>query len=1035
MKKTALFLFSMGLAAMGMAQQLQFSEPKNLSSLLPDGIEPSQNCVLTKNVTLSLDAGQTRLYKDGNFDVFKIANAKISGKEGYPITYSISQKVILENNIDICDVQLLSGEYVEIKNSIFLKPAAKPAKWQKGSKLEPAKINPNVYATDALFPGKSITYNYGSNGKQTEVNVQFYPLQYNPSSKKAYLITNAEFEIKFRKKEASETKGHSGIKTNAENIIITSNALMTAANSLKTLHEAQESKSTAIVTVSWIDSNYTAAANPTATGIANLHPNPVSSNYNYVLAKKITAYFNDQTAHPNLESITILGDASVVPPSYYFYVPTDDSYQNWICSDYFYASPDYDFIMNYQLGRLPAANLSEAALMVNKLSSWKTHQNETWFDNVTLAGGAPFDTKYLIGELISTDAVNLGYLREKNITKDFLSNGTEGQAHVMPDFADGNTGIIYHIDHGSGTNMYLGNESISYSELMALPAATKYPIVVSIACMNGGYDAEFMPSAGFANCFAEGVLRSQAGGIAYFGGVRSNAGVPEIFHLSNGELALGYEPYMAGMLTSLFKAYSEGNNNFGSISNYAINDYYLSMNPEDNIDSLTFFAYVFLGDPAMSIPVMGTNSYSKSVFTVTPQAMVQGGGEEIPEYYRTSTISIPMQFTASGNSPAINQKLMTVNVNSISGVVTVGSINNSTISGFPYQSNFTPNQSATFIQRYETDDFKETRLYFKVTSVSNIPPLPCNLMEAQNQVNGNYDLQWTSGFDYDGTISSYTLGEYINPLALLDSCKNFDKWNYERFALRTNGGHNNTSCFYSGRGDKYTSSIVSKHLFKPEVGDSLKFWTKYDIETNWDYLYVNILEDGITPVNIAVFTGSQNSWTEKKYDLSLFAGKDILLQFKYVTDENINEVGFYVDDIYPIRWFEQINYYDSIADTNFACNYKPIGDYYYTVKPIDSLGASGQWSNLINVKVTTVGVEGKNAFVNENIKIHPNPFNDKIAIQTIMASVIKIYNQQGVLFEEHILPKGETIVNTRQWTKGLYFIKVNEDKIYKIIKL
>ena len=93
----------------------------------------------------------------------------------------------------------------------------------------------------------------------------------------------------------------------------------------------------------------------------------------------------------------------------------------------------------------------------------------------------------------------------------------------------------------------------------------------------------------------------------------------------------------------------------------------------------------------------------------------------------------------------------------------------------------------------------------------------------------------------------------------------------------------------------------------------LSFHTWYDIETDWDYLYLEVSEDGetwqiiTTPSGSATdpsgnsygwgYTGVTNDWIEEKVDFSQYAGRKISVRFEYVTDAAVNGEGFLLDDV------------------------------------------------------------------------------------------------------------------------------------------
>ena len=88
----------------------------------------------------------------------------------------------------------------------------------------------------------------------------------------------------------------------------------------------------------------------------------------------------------------------------------------------------------------------------------------------------------------------------------------------------------------------------------------------------------------------------------------------------------------------------------------------------------------------------------------------------------------------------------------------------------------------------------------------------------------------------------------------------------------------------------------------------------YDIESDWDYAYVEVSADeGVTweilagPSSTtdnpngnsfgAAYTGSSGGWIEETFDLSAYAGQEVLVRFEYVTDDAINYAGWLIDDV------------------------------------------------------------------------------------------------------------------------------------------
>ena len=107
-----------------------------------------------------------------------------------------------------------------------------------------------------------------------------------------------------------------------------------------------------------------------ATATAHLSGWSNIRNYNYTLARKIVAYLRQ--AQPAY--VTILGDGLLVPPSYY-YSANGGGYDDWMPTDFFYASPDYDggfsFVPSIAVGRLSVSTVAEARTVVAKIKAWQ----------------------------------------------------------------------------------------------------------------------------------------------------------------------------------------------------------------------------------------------------------------------------------------------------------------------------------------------------------------------------------------------------------------------------------------------------------------------------------------------------------------------------------------------------------------------------------------------------------------------------------------------------------------------------------------
>ncbi len=125
--------------------------------------------------------------------------------------------------------------------------------------------------------------------------------------------------------------------------------------------------------------------------------------------------------------------------------------------------------------------------------------------------------------------------------------------------------------------------------------------------------------------------------------------------------------------------------------------------------------------------------------------------------------------------------------------------------------------------------------------------------------------------------------------------------------------------WYGGKGDEIDNTIAVSLSLPAASEIVLDFQTWYDIEEDWDFGFAQVSTDGgltwaslvsgrttdsivsdgypaIKP-NMPGYTGSSDGWVNEVIDLTAYAGQDIMLQFRYMTDWGTSLAGFYVDDI------------------------------------------------------------------------------------------------------------------------------------------
>jgi murein tripeptide amidase MpaA len=192
----------------------------------------------------------------------------------------------------------------------------------------------------------------------------------------------------------------------------------------------------------------------------------------------------------------------------------------------------------------------------------------------------------------------------------------------------------------------------------------------------------------------------------------------------------------------------------------------------------------------------------------------------------------------------------------------------------------------------------------------------------------------------------------------------YSDWDLTGFSVSTTRSHSSTHSFYSGQGDRLNNRVTGVNTIRVQPGDTLRIWCWYNIETNWDYAYLEISTDGgnnffSIPGNITTnsnphgtnlgngITGSSSGWVQGKFDLASYVGQDLYFRLRYVTDGYLSYEGVYADDIFPFeRYSSVISLSNSIPDTLYEFTGHAQGTYFYKAKAKDAQNQWGAWSNV-----------------------------------------------------------------------------------------
>ncbi len=250
------------------------------------------------------------------------------------------------------------------------------------------------------------------------------------------------------------------------------------------------------------------------------------------------------------------------------------------------------------------------------------------------------------------------------------------------------------------------------------------------------------------------------------------------------------------------------------------------------------------------------------------------------------------------------------------------------------------------------------------------PVMPTWTAPSDTVTGGDYTLGWSDPGGLNGAVS-YKLEELYGGQVKIDSAESgMGNWISQGFALSTAQYSSFSHSFYGGNADGLNNSMTANFYYHVKPNDTLKAKIWWDIETDWDYAYVEASTDGgahFTPLNGNVTTGtnphgnnrgngitgtSGGAFTNAVFPLNALAGQDVLFRLSYETDEFTTGVGVYFDDVSPVQVYDSVlTRAAALSATTFPVTGKPNGSYRYRLTSTD---AQGQKSKVTSPKEVTV---------------------------------------------------------------------------------
>jgi hypothetical protein len=193
-------------------------------------------------------------------------------------------------------------------------------------------------------------------------------------------------------------------------------------------------------------------------------------------------------------------------------------------------------------------------------------------------------------------------------------------------------------------------------------------------------------------------------------------------------------------------------------------------------------------------------------------------------------------------------------------------------------------------------------------------------LQQRVSVNGSKTVPFT----YHGSVPPYA-AEYT----VLDGLQNQKPFTLKFSAPTTipllnlaGAAHERTPFWWSNRGDMMQTSLERRVDLTHVKHATLQYQAAWDIEQDYDYVYVEASADGgktyttlpgtdttyLNPYGASYGNGytGKHPWSNQSVDLSAYAGHRIELRFQYVTDDGVNGESFLMRSlsIPEIHWHD-----------------------------------------------------------------------------------------------------------------------------------
>ena len=191
---------------------------------------------------------------------------------------------------------------------------------------------------------------------------------------------------------------------------------------------------------------------------------------------------------PSPRYVVLLGDSTYDPKNFLKtnvqdqvpFLPVKTSYL-WTASDPGYGAVNgEDLLPDLAVGRLPAASVDEATVLVQKLVAFET-AGRTFEGRAVLVAdnadlGGPFEA--------DADEVASTVLKDREVQKIYLRDlGASTRAEIVAAF-DSGPGLVSYVGHGA-TAVWASENVFNNTDVPSLQAQDQQPLLLTLNCLNG----------------------------------------------------------------------------------------------------------------------------------------------------------------------------------------------------------------------------------------------------------------------------------------------------------------------------------------------------------------------------------------------------------------------------------------------------------------------------------------------------------------------------------------------------------------------